>query len=60
MGRMKIIRIIKIILAVGFLAVAYAFITDSDFFGVPAEVFLLIISVLAFLVLFIDSRNRTK
>ena len=57
---MKTIGILKIFIALGFLATAYGFMTDSDFFGVSPTVVLLIFSVLAVLVLFIDSRNRMK
>lgn len=60
MLNMKIFRIAKIVLSFGFLAVAYAFITEKVFFGISAEVLLLILSVLAFIVLFFDSRNTTK
>ena len=56
----KFLRIAKIILSFGFLAVAYAFLTENVFFGISAEVMLLVISVLALVILFFDTKNRTK
>ncbi|MCC8359388.1 hypothetical protein [Salinimicrobium sediminilitoris] len=55
---MRIIRIFKIFVAIGFLGVAYAYISDSKLLGIPTEVFLMIFSILAFIVLFLDHRNR--
>ena len=57
---MKIIRIFKVVLAIGFLAVAYAFTTKSGFLGIPAEIVLVAISLLAFIVIFLEFRIRKR
>jgi hypothetical protein len=55
---MKMIGIFKVIVALGFLAIAFAYITGSKIPGVPTEVFLMIFSIMGFIVLFLDHRNR--
>lgn len=57
---MKIIRIFKVFLALGFLFVAYAFTTDSKLLGIPAEIVLMAISLLAFMVVFLEFRIRKR
>lgn len=57
---MKGIRRIKLFLALGFLAVAFSFYTEIRFLGIPAEVLLLIFSVLAIFILIVDSKMRSK
>ena len=57
---MKIIRIFKVIVALSFLAIAYAYISDSKIFGVPTEIFLLIFAILSFIVLLLDYKIRQR
>ena len=57
---MKVIRILKVIIAIGFLAVAYGFIADSSIFGLKPEYFLVIFSILALIILFMDHRMKQK